>query len=62
MTTRGHHSDYDSAVTQRCERVLGDLGPCRERIYLVGGLAPRYLVGALPAGARPTSARPMSIS
>lgn len=57
MATRGHHSDYDSAATQRCERVLvtllGDLGPWRERIYLVGGLAPRYLVGALPVGARP---------
>ncbi|CAN5909495.1 hypothetical protein BH23ACT10_BH23ACT10_20760 [soil metagenome] len=57
MATRGHHSDYDTAATDRCERVLvtllGDLGPWRERIYLVGGLAPRYLVGALPAGARP---------
>jgi hypothetical protein len=32
--------------------LLGDLGPWRERIYLVGGLAPRYLVGQLPEGAR----------
>ena len=36
----------------RCERapvtLLGDLGPWRERLYLVGGLAPRYLVGTLP--------------
>lgn len=57
MATRGHYSDYDTAATQRCERVLvtllGDLGPWRERIYLAGGLAPRYLVGALPAGVRP---------
>lgn len=57
MTSRGHHTDYDQAATARCERVLvtllGDLGPWRERIYLVGGLAPRYLVGALPEGARP---------
>jgi len=33
--------------------LLGDLGPWRERIYLVGGLAPRYLVGSLPQGAEP---------
>lgn len=32
---------------------MGDLGPWSERIYLAGGLAPRYLVGALPEGARP---------
>jgi len=40
----------------RCERalltLLGELGPWRERIYLAGGLAPRYLVGMLPEGAR----------
>jgi hypothetical protein len=54
--SRGHFTDYDEATTARCERalvtLLGDLGPWRERIYLVGGLAPRYLVGELPAGAR----------
>ncbi len=54
--SRGHFTDYDQATTDRCERalvtLLGDLGPWRERIYLVGGLAPRYLVGALPSGAR----------
>ena len=32
--------------------LLGDLGPWRERIYLAGGLALRYLVGQLPEGAR----------
>jgi hypothetical protein len=32
--------------------LLGDLGPWRERIYLAGGLVPRYLVGQLPEGAR----------
>lgn len=32
--------------------MLGDLGPWRERIYLAGGLAPRYIVGRLPEGAR----------
>lgn len=33
--------------------LLGDLGPWRERIYLAGGLAPRYIVGHLPEGASP---------
>ena len=51
--SRSHFTDYDAAVTERCERalltLLGDLGPWRERIYLAGGLAPRYLVGATPA-------------
>ena len=28
--------------------VLGNVGLWRERIYLAGGLAPRYIVGALP--------------
>ncbi len=32
--------------------LLGDLGPWGDRIYLAGGLAPRYLVGQLPEGAR----------
>lgn len=56
MTRRGHYTDYSQQGTLRCERVLvtllGDLGPWRERIYLAGGLAPRYIVGELPAGAR----------
>lgn len=56
MSQRGHHTDYDEQTTIRCERVLltllGDLGPWRERVYLAGGLAPRYLVGQLPEGAR----------
>ena len=54
--SRAHYTDYDEATTGRCERalvtLLGDLGPWRERIYLAGGLAPRYLVGKLPEGAR----------
>lgn len=53
---RGHQSDYDEETTARCERalltLLGDVGPWRERIYLAGGLAPRYLIGQLPEGAR----------
>jgi hypothetical protein len=54
--SRAHFTDYDATTTARCERalvtLLGDIGPWRERIYLVGGLAPRYLVGELPEGAR----------
>ncbi|MBI3648618.1 MAG: hypothetical protein HY240_07720 [Actinobacteria bacterium] len=56
MSRREHHTDYDEETTARCERalltLLGDLGPWRERIYLAGGLAPKYLVGTLPEGAR----------
>lgn len=33
--------------------MLGDIGPWRTRVYLAGGLAPRYIVGSLPGGARP---------
>jgi hypothetical protein len=52
--SREHHSAYDESTTARCERalltLLGDVGPWRERIYLAGGLAPKYLVGRLPQG------------
>lgn len=45
--------DYTREATERCERVLvtllGSLGPWRDRMFLAGGLAPRYLVGELPA-------------
>lgn len=55
--SKEHHSAYDETTTARCERalvtLLGDLGPWRERVYLVGGLVPRYLCGRLPEGARP---------
>lgn len=55
--SKRHHSDYDEVTTARCERalvtLLGDIGPWGERIYLAGGLAPRYIVGSLPEGARP---------
>jgi len=54
LSHRGHRTDYDEQTTTRCERalvtLLGDLGPWRQRIYLAGGLAPRYLVGQLPDG------------
>ena len=53
---RYHHTAYDNFATDRCERVLltllGDVGPWKKRTYLAGGLAPRYLVGRLPDGAR----------
>lgn len=55
--SKRHYSDYDEVTTSRCERalvtLLGDIGPWNERVYLAGGLAPRYIVGALPEGARP---------
>jgi hypothetical protein len=51
LSSRAHHTDYNEATTALCERILvtllGDLGPWRERIYLAGGLAPRFLVGQL---------------
>ena len=57
MSRRAHHSDYDEETTARCERalvtLLGAIGPWSERVYLAGGLAPRYIVGTLPEGARP---------
>jgi hypothetical protein len=62
--SRDHYTDYNEAATGRCERALltliGDLGPWRERIYLAGGLAPRYLVGQYPRASQLTSAPPMS--
>lgn len=43
---------YQSAVTEACERVLvtllRHLGPWRNSVYLVGGLAPRYLITKRP--------------
>lgn len=43
---------YETAVTEACERVLvtllRGLGPWKDSVYLVGGLAPRYLVAARP--------------
>jgi len=55
--SRQHQSDYDEETTARCERalvtLLGDIGPWSKRVYLAGGLAPRYIVGSLPEGARP---------
>ena len=57
VLSKSHYSAYDEVTTARCERalvtLLGDIGPWSERIYLAGGLAPRYIVGSLPEGARP---------
>jgi hypothetical protein len=54
--SKRHFTDYDEATTARCERalvtLLGDIGPWDKRVYLAGGLAPRYIVGSLPEGAR----------
>lgn len=53
--SREHFTDYDEVTTARCEKVLltllGDLGPWGDRIYLAGGLAPRYLIGRGPEDA-----------
>lgn len=50
--TPQHSSQYDPATTLRCERtlvtLLGDLGTWGAKIVLIGGLAPRYIVGSLP--------------
>jgi len=44
--SKRHHTDYDEFTTTRCERalvtLLGDIGPWSQRVYLAGGLAPRY--------------------
>lgn len=43
---------YDQKVTENCERVLvtllRGLGPWKNSVYLVGGLAPRYIIPDRP--------------
>ena len=50
-------SDYDDYTTGLCERaqltLLKCAGPWGDRIYLTGGLVPRYLITELPEDARP---------
>lgn len=45
-------ADHDPSITADCESVLvtllSGLGPWRDSVYLVGGLAPRYIVEARP--------------
>ena len=52
MNKPGEASGYDHKVTENCERVLvtllRGLGPWKDSVYLVGGLTPRYLIGAKP--------------
>jgi predicted nucleotidyltransferase len=49
--------DYSQRATDRCERVLvtvlGNIGPWAQRVYLAGGLAPRYLISELPPDVPP---------
>jgi len=57
MTKPSSASGYDQKVTDNCERVLvtllRGLGPWKNSVYLIGGLAPRYLVPKLTAGKVP---------
>lgn len=54
---RDHYTDYSLEATLRCERalltIIGDIGPWSERVVLIGGLAPPYIVGSLPPRAIP---------
>jgi hypothetical protein len=49
--------DYDPLVTELCRRaqltLLACAGPWHNRIYLAGGLVPRYLIQELPVAATP---------
>jgi hypothetical protein len=46
--------DYDPVVTELCQRaqltLLSCAGPWQDRVYLAGGLVPRYLITELPQG------------
>ncbi len=50
-------SGYDADIAAECERVLvtlfRGLGPWKDSVFLVGGLAPRYLVKARPPNVPP---------
>lgn len=52
MTKPRTMAGYGDEVTAACERVLvtllRNLGPWRDSVFLVGGLAPRYLIKARP--------------
>jgi len=49
--------DYDDYTTSLCERaqltLLKCAGPWGDRVYLTGGLVPRYLIAELPEYVRP---------
>lgn len=57
MTEIPRAIDYDDYTTGLCERaaltLLKCAGPWWERIFLAGGLVPRYLLPELPGLARP---------
>jgi hypothetical protein len=57
MTQIPRAIDYDDYTIGLCERaqltLLKCAGPWWERIFLAGGLVPRYLIGELPEFARP---------
>jgi len=57
MTQLPRASDYDEYTTGLCERaqlvLLKCAGPWNERIFLAGGLVPRYLIEELPEYAVP---------
>jgi peptide deformylase len=52
-----HQSQYSPETALKCEAalvtLLGNIGPWANRLVIVGGLAPRYIVRELPAGAIP---------
>lgn len=52
-----HRSQYSPETALKCEAalvtLLGNIGPWANRLVVIGGLAPRYIVRELPAGAIP---------
>lgn len=54
MDERRTARDYDPLVTKLCRRaqltLLSCAGPWQDRVYLAGGLVPRYLIKELPHG------------
>ena len=52
MAKHQTHAEHDPSITADCESVLvtllSGLGPWRDSVYLVGGLAPRYIIEARP--------------
>jgi hypothetical protein len=57
MTELMRASDYDGYTTDLCERaqlvLLKCAGPWNRRVFLAGGLVPRYLIPTLPVYAAP---------
>lgn len=57
MTKPDTAQGYDKVVTESCEQVLvtllRGLGPWKDKVYLIGGLTPRYLVTTQPPDVPP---------